>query len=135
MVMARIEGEGEAYRRCEPMRDNGEQCDANRCETWLRPLADSRESGFPAIQSSPVRPTIANADRFPLPSNELRPDWRKWPKNGRPARTPHRTRPILLGSPRRLFTNLKTLNRLRRYFTCQLFTCRVISGCVWLGRV
>ena len=100
--------------RTEPMRTNGEQCEQRRCETWLRPLADSRESGFPTVQSSPVRSTNANAEPNRLQGNGLCPDWRKWPKNGRPARTPHRTRPILLGSPRRLLHNPKTLNELRR---------------------
>ena len=111
---ARHEGDGEAYRRGRGMRTKGEEGRGRARATLFRPLSRRWKTGSPAVLLPSCRPTNANAEPNRLQGNGLCPDWRKWPKNGRPARTPHRTRPILLGSPRRLLHNPKTLNELRR---------------------
>lgn len=114
MVERREVTSGEASSRTEASARDASASQRKGCETWFRPLSRRRESGFPSVRSGSTVATNANADANRLPRNELRQDRQKWPKNGRPARTPHRTRPILLGSRQRLLHNPKTLNELRR---------------------
>ena len=99
------------------------------------PLFRLAKTAVNQVDLPSVRSTIAHADQFVFLANKLRQDGQKSAEHDQPALAPHGTRRNLLGSPRRLLHNPKTLNRLRRVVFGLVVRFGIKVGVVWPGWV